>query len=153
MVVTEGLTVTDFGELKRGQLSAVFNAAARQFTLQVIARNRGKEHLLVLDEQWLPVLLGSIQFRTQVAVDDGEVTISVEDVEVLGFGSTLEEALADALNELHTYALEFFAHPDRYRGTYRERHAPWLLRVLITPREERRALLATAPAREESRAA
>ncbi|MDE3075936.1 MAG: hypothetical protein KGJ86_10960 [Chloroflexota bacterium] len=131
----------------------MFNAAARQFTLEVIARNRGKEHLVVLDEHWLPVLLGSIQFRTQVAIEDAEVTISVEDVEVLGFGSTLDEALADALNELHTYALEFFAHPQRYRGTYRERHAPWLLRFLITPENERRSLLTTPPTREESPAA
>jgi len=108
---------------------------------QVVSRHRGKEEMLVVATDDLARFLESFRFEPQVVIDQGEVTVEISDLGVLGFGETVEAAMDDLLHELRVYARRFFERSSFYMHTDRAHHAPWLLRFALTPPQRQLDLL------------
>ncbi len=67
--------------------------------------------------------------------------------------ATLEEALADAVEELRAYAQRYFADAAFYAKTDRASHWPWLLRFALTSPDRQVQLLVESPPGSNSTAA
>jgi len=106
---------------------------------------RGKEAMVLVNRDDLSNALRHFVFTTAVIFDEGEVTVEVPQVGVLGFGETLDAALDDAVEELRLYADRFFEKAAFYMASDRRDHAPWLLRFALTQPDEQRGLLEEAP--------
>jgi hypothetical protein len=85
--------------------------------------------------------LDSYRFDPQVTLDEGEVTVALRDLGILGFGDSLEAAMGDLVTELRLYTQRFFDRWTFYRETDRRQHARLLFRFALTPRERQLELL------------
>ncbi len=98
--------------------------------------------LLVAPEDLEDLLnLDGYRFDPQVSIDEGEVTVALRDLGVLGFGDSLEGAMDDLVKELRLYTRRFFDRWSFYRETDRRKHAPLLFRFALTPQERQLELL------------
>jgi Antitoxin of toxin-antitoxin, RelE / RelB, TA system len=118
---------------------------------QIVSRHRGKEEMLLVGTRDLAQFLDSFRFEPRLTIEPGEVTAELEQLALVGFGETSEEAMQDLAEELRVYAHDFFERASFYAETDRAAHAPWLLRFAVTPPERQLDLLyedsqATAPA-------
>lgn len=129
----------------KAHLSDVMTAVVAGHQPHEVVR-RGKEAMVLLNRDDLAAALEHFSFHPTVVLDQGEVTVEVPEVGVLGFGAELDEAVDDALQELRSYAQRFFDKAAFYLSSDRARHAPWLLRFALTPAEQQRALLEDRPA-------
>jgi hypothetical protein len=94
---------------------------------------------VVLDLEILRALLTDYLIEPTVNYDGGEVTIAAGQFGVLGFGSTLEEAIDDFIEELGVYAVKFF---ENSKAKQFDRVAYLtLLHFVLTPPDEQEALL------------
>jgi hypothetical protein len=111
----------------------------------VIERHGGKEAMLLLGLSDMEPLLDHFRFHTLSSVSDGEFVLRQEDLNLVAGGETFEHA-ASELQELATsYAEQYFERLNFYAQTDRVKHMPWLLRLILTPEADRRALLIGAP--------
>jgi hypothetical protein len=85
--------------------------------------------------------LDGYRFDPQVTIDEGEVTVALKDLGLLGFGDSLEAAMDDLVTELRLYTQRFFDRWTFYRETDRRQHAPLLFRFALTPPERQLELL------------
>lgn len=85
--------------------------------------------------------LAAYRFEPQVSIDQGQVTVELANLGLLGFGDSLDEAMHDLLEELRAYAHRFFDRWSFYRETDRRKHAPWLLRLALTAPDHQLDLL------------
>lgn len=138
--MTDALHSTDFSAAK-ARLSDVMTDVFHRRRPQVVARHRGKEQMLLVRPDDLAIMLGDQRLDVRVVHDEGEVTLRIPDMGVLGFGETLDEATDDLLVELRAYAARYFEDPVRYLNTPRVAHAGALLRFAISPHDEQRRML------------
>jgi Antitoxin of toxin-antitoxin, RelE / RelB, TA system len=129
----------DFSPAK-AHLSDVMDAVFHQHRLQVISRHRGKEQMLLVRPEDLVAMLADQRLEVLAVYDGGEITLRVPELGVLGFGDTLDEAIADLLADVRLYVARFFENPAPYmagRGT-----PPLaLLRFALSPEGEQRSVL------------
>jgi len=144
MSATVPLPAIDFSDAK-AHLSDVMASVVHQRQPRLVRRHRGKEAMLLVPPDDLARALRTFRFDASVIHSEGETTVALEQFGVLGFGKTLEEALADALEELRAYAQRYFADTAFYAKTDRAGHWPWLLRLALTPPEQQTALLLDPP--------
>jgi hypothetical protein len=137
---TPTLASLDFSRAKSA-LSDLMTQVVHEHRPRVVSRHRGKERMLLVRTDDLAGYLSSFRFETEVVDEDGEVTVALPRLGLLGFGKTRDEALADLLEELRAYARDFFERSSFYAATDRADHAPWLLRFALTPAERQRELL------------
>lgn len=145
--MTETLLSTDFSEAK-AHLSDLMTDVYHSHRPHLVSRHRGKEQMLLVGREDLARLLANHRLDVRVVYDDGEVTLRVPDLGLLGFGDTYEAAAEDLLSELEVYAASYFQNPARYAYTSRSSHAGVLMRFALSSLEGRRAMLAEAPAGE-----
>lgn len=145
MHAPDPLRALEFSRAK-AQLSDVMNAVSREHQVCLVSRHGGKEWMALVHPDDVADVLRPYTFETAVAVDQDEVTVVVEPLRVLGFGSTLHEALEDALTEIEMRAETFFSDPAFHRKAGRGHEFPYLLRFALTPPEQRLSLL-EAPSR------
>ena len=138
---TSVLRSLDFSRAKAA-LSDLMTQVVHEHRPRVVSRHRGKERMLLVRTDDLAGYLGSFTFETESVTDKGEITLALPRLGLLGFGSSLEEARTDLLAELRAYARDFFDRATFYAATDRAAHAPWLLRVAVTPPEQQLELLA-----------
>ncbi len=125
------LPVLDFSDAK-ARLSDVMTAVTQQHQPRLVQRHHGKESMVLVDASDLAGFLTAYRFEPTVVVDGGEFTMELERLGVVGFGTTLDEAIADLVSELHAYTRRYFAQPAFYAYTDRRDHWPWLLRFALT---------------------
>ena len=130
----------DFSPAK-AKLSDVMNEVFHQHRLRVVSRHHGKEKMLLVRPEDLVAILGERRLNVLAVYDEGEVTLRVPEMGVLGFGGSLDEAIDDLLRELRVYAERFFEDPIRYLSTSRAAHAASLLRFALAPEGEQRSML------------
>src|SRR5712692_7927598 len=140
---TPALPSLDFSRAK-STLSAVMTEVVHEHRPRVVSRHRGKERMLLVRADDLARFLGEFRFEAEVIADGGEVTIALSRLGVLGFGTTVDEALEDLLVELRAYARDYFERASFYAATDRAEHAPWLLRFALTPPDQQLHLLRDA---------
>jgi hypothetical protein len=138
--MSDALHSTDFTAAK-ARLSDVMTDVFHRRRPQFVARHHGKEQMLLVRPDDLATMLGDHRLDVRVVYDEGEVTLRIPDMGVLGFGETLDEATDDLLVELRAYAARYFEDPIRYLNTPRVTHAGALLRFAISPHDEQRRML------------
>jgi hypothetical protein len=97
--------------------------------------------MLLVRPDDLLAMLGDHRLDVRAVYDADDVTLSVPELGVLGFGETLEDAVQDLLDELRAYAGRYFDDPQRYFPTSRGSHAAALLRFALGDADEQRAML------------
>lgn len=129
----------DFSPAK-AQLSDVMNAVFHEHRLHVVSRHRGKEQMLLVRPEDLVAMLRDQRLAVVAVYDEGEITLRVPELGVLGFGDTLDGAIQDLLEELRVYVTRFFENPSRYLAG---RGLPplALLRFALGGEDEQRATL------------
>jgi hypothetical protein len=108
---------------------------------QIVSRHRGKEEMLLVGTRDLVRFLDSFRFDPRLTIEPDEVTAELEELGLVGFGGTADEAMQDLVEELRIYAQDFFERASFYAQTDRAGHAPWLLRFAVTPPERQLDLL------------
>jgi prevent-host-death family protein len=141
---TDILTTRAFAEAK-AKLSDLMSEVVREHRPVVLDRNRGKEEALVMSVEDLRALLDAFPFNPQVSLSDGEFVVRLAELNLISGGSSFDEAIAELVELIETYAEDYFERFDFYRHTARRQHLPWLLRFALAPASERRDLL-VAPA-------
>jgi hypothetical protein len=140
MSAAEAFSTWSFSEAKAG-LSDVMSGVVRDHRPTVVERHRGKEAMLLLGLADLKPLLDHFRFTTKASVSEGEFVLRQPELDLVAGGETFEDA-ARELEELSgAYAERFLARLDFYMQTERAAHMPWLLRIALTPPQERVALL------------
>lgn len=138
--MTDAIHSTDFSPAK-ARLSDLMTDVYHRRRPQFVSRHRGKEQMLLVRPDDLATMLGGERLDVRVVYDEGEVTLRIPEMGVLGFGDTLDEAVDDLLVELRAYARRYFDEPARYLDTPRGAHAAALLRFAISSEEEQRRML------------
>jgi hypothetical protein len=105
--------------------------------------------MLLVRPEDLVALLGDQRLEVLAVYDEGEVTLRVPEIGVLGFGDSLDEALEDLLMELRVYVARFFEDPSRYMAGRRIPPVA-LLQFALSGEDEQRSMLGIeAPAERE----
>ena len=131
---------TDFSPAK-SQLSDVMTKVFHGHQPRLVSRHHGKEQMLLVRPDDLVAMLADARLNVVAVYDQGEVTLRVPEMGVLGFGDSLDEATDDLLAELREYAARFFREPARFMATSRAGHAAALLRFALAPEDEQRRML------------
>lgn len=134
---------SDFSPAK-AHLSDVMNDVFHGHRPQVVSRHRGKEQMVLVRPDDLVAMLGDQRFDVLAVYDQGEVTLRIPAMGVLGFGVSLDEATDDLLDELRAYATRYFREPERYLATARGGHAGALLRFALTDETGQRQMITEA---------
>lgn len=125
----------------KSQLSDYMTRVFHNHQPHVVSRHQGKEQMLLVRPDDLAAMLGDRQFDVRAAYERDVVTLRIPEMGVLGFGETLDEAVDDLLEELHSYATRFFQEPARFIATSRSAHAAALLRFALASEDEQRQML------------
>ncbi len=127
---------TRFSEA-RSQLSRLFDEVMEDLR-PVLIRRKGREEALLLRRENLEALLEPFTLKAKVMrEDDGSTTIAVDELEWAVNGPTREAAVKALLDDLRQYAGDYLARaPVFLRAPNRRTHFPYVLRILLDPRDE-----------------
>ncbi len=125
----------------KAQLSDVMTRVFHGHQPRLVSRHNGKEQMLLVRPDDLVSMLVDHQFDVRAVYDPDGVTLRIQDLGILGFGETLDEAVVDLLDELRAYAGRYFDEPARYLATSRGAHAATLLRFALSSPDQQRTML------------
>jgi Antitoxin of toxin-antitoxin, RelE / RelB, TA system len=86
-------------------------------------------------------LLDHSDFHTLSSVSDGEFVLRLQELGLVAGGETFEQAASELEELALAYAERYFERLHFYAQTDRAEQMPWLLRLILTPDADRRALL------------
>jgi hypothetical protein len=86
-------------------------------------------------------LLEHFSFNTLSSVSDGEFVLRQPELNLVAGGETFEHAALELEELVLAYAERYFERLRCYTQTDRAEQMPWLLRLILTPEADRRALL------------
>ena len=129
----------------KAALSEVMSGVVHDHQPMVIERHGGKEAMLLLGLSDIGPLLEHFSFNTLSSVSDGEFVLRQAELNLLSGGETFEQAVVELEDLAVSYAERYFERLHFYAQTDRAEQMPWLLRLLLTPEDDRRALLIGAP--------
>lgn len=125
-----------FSEAK-AKLSELLTEVVFGHTPRAIERHRGKERAVLLrPDDLLTLLEAEHRLPVEAAVEKDAVTVTIKEPSLLGFGSTVTEAMEDLGQELERYVADYIERFGFYLQTDRVRHAAAVLRLALTPREQ-----------------
>lgn len=135
-------TVVGYSEAKAG-FSGIVRRATHGHSPVVLERQRGgREGVVLVDRDDLAEALDDHRLETEVFIEDGRYSISLEEFGLHGTGSSFDEAVADLLEAVREYADNYFAQLEFYRRTpNRAKHYLPLLRFRATPADRQVDLL------------
>jgi hypothetical protein len=111
----------------------------------VIERHGGKEAMLLLGLSDMGPLLDHFRFHTVSSVSKGEFVLRQAELGLVAGGETFEQAASELQELAVAYAERYFERLHFYAQTDRAEQMPWLLRLVLTPEADRRALLLGGP--------
>lgn len=133
----------------KAHLSDLMDQAVHGHRLQLIDRHRGKEQAVLVSVADLALLLEGFRFEPKVSVSDGEFVVRLPELGLIAGGSSYEEALRELVELAEQQAEDYLDRLDFYMQTERRGQLPWLLKVALTPSDERPQLFTpTAPSQE-----
>ena len=133
----------------KAHLSDLMDQAVHRHRLQLIDRHRGKEQAVLVSVADLALLLEGFRFQPKVSVSDREFVIRLPELGLIAGGSSYEDALRELTELAEQQAEDYLDRLDFYMQTERRGQLPWLLKVALTPSDERPQLfLAPAPTQE-----
>jgi hypothetical protein len=128
----------------KAALSEVMSAVVHDHQPTVIERHDGKEAMLLLGLSDMQPLLDHFEFHTLSSVSDGEFVLRQPELGLVAGGETFEQAASELEDLAVAYAERYFERLSFYAQTDRAEQMPWLLRLILTPVGDRRALLVGA---------
>lgn len=132
---------TGFTEAK-SQFSMLMDEVVHRHRPKVIDRHKGRESMLALQtDDAAEIFLSAAVTPLEVAHEEDEVVVTATALSLIGDGPDLASALEMLAGEIEDFACAYFDRFDYYRHTPDRELAPFLLRLLLTPRDQRRALL------------
>jgi hypothetical protein len=144
MATVDLIPTRSFSEAKSA-LSEVMSGVVHDHRPTVVERHGGREAMLLLALADLEPLLEHFRFHTRATVSEGEFVLRQEELGLVAGGATFDAAVAE-LEELAVASAEhYFERLGFYAQTHRAKQMPWLLRLIVTPARERRALLLGEP--------
>ena len=150
--LTHPLAPQPFAQAK-AHLSDLMDQAVHQHRMQLIDRHRGKERAVLVSVADLGLLLEGFRFEPKVSVSDGVFVIRLPELGLVAGGSTYEEALGELVELAEQQAENFLDRLDFYMQTERRTQLAWLLKVALTPAEDRSQLFLPSPPAQEAEAA
>jgi hypothetical protein len=111
----------------------------------VVERHGGKEVMLLLGLSDMGPLLSHFDFHALSSVSEGEFVLRLPELDLVAGGDTFEQAASELEELAVAYAERYFERLSFYAQTDRAEHMGWLLRLILTPAADRRALLIGAP--------
>jgi len=144
MATVASLPTRGLSEAKAA-LSDVMSGVVHDHQPMVIERHGGKEAMLLLGLSDMWPLLDHFSFHTLSSVSDGELVLRQTELNLVAGGETFEQAAAELEELALAYAERYFERLHFYAQTDRAEQMPWLLRLVLTPEDDRRALLIGAP--------
>lgn len=129
----------------KAALSDVMSGVVHRHQPTVIERHGGKEAMLLLGLSDMEPLLSHFRFQTWASVSEGEFVLRQPELNIVAGGETFEQAASELEELAVAYAERYFERLDFYAQTDRAEQMPWLLRLILTPAADRRALLLSAP--------
>jgi Antitoxin of toxin-antitoxin, RelE / RelB, TA system len=129
----------------KSTLSEVMSGVVHRHQPTVIERHGGKEAMLLLGLSDMQPLLGHFRFHTRTSVSEGEFVLRQPELNLVAGGHTFEQAASELEELAVAYAERYFERLDFYAQTDRAEQMPWLLRLILTPAADRRALLIATP--------
>ncbi len=129
----------------KATLSEVMSGVVHRHQPTLVERHGGKEAMLLLALSDVEPLLAHFRFHTQASVSEGEFVLRQPEVGLIAGGATFDAAAGELEELAVAYADRYFERLDFYMQTDRAEHMPWLLRLIVTPASERRALLLGEP--------
>jgi hypothetical protein len=144
MAAAASLPTRGISEAK-ATLSDVMSGVVHRHRPMVIERHGGKEAMLLLGLSDMQPLLEHFRFHTRASLSEGEFVLRQSELGLLAGGETFEQAAAELEELAIAYAERYFERLDFYAQTDRADQMPWLLRLILTPEADRRALLIGEP--------
>ncbi len=129
----------------KATLSDVMSGVVHDHQPTVIERHGGKDAMLLLGLPDMEPLLGHFSFHTRSSVSEGEFVLRQPELNLVAGGETFEQAASELEQLALAYAERYFERLGFYAQTDRAEQMPWLLRLILTPAADRRALLLGAP--------
>jgi hypothetical protein len=129
----------------KAALSDVMSGVVHDHRPIVIERHGGKEAMLLLGLSDMGPLLDHFRFHTVSSVSEGEFVLRQDELNLVAGGETFEQAAAELQELAVAYAERYFERLNFYAQTDRAAQMPWLLRLILTPEADRRALLLGGP--------
>ncbi len=129
----------------KATLSDVMSGVVHRHQPMVIERHGGKEAMLLLGLSDMQPLLDHFRFHTRSSVSEGEFVLRQPELNLVAGGDTFEQAASELEELAVAYAERYFERLGFYAQTDRVEQMPWLLRLILTPEANRRALLIGAP--------
>jgi hypothetical protein len=132
---------TGFTEAK-SQLSTLMDDVVHRHRPKVIDRHKGRESMVALPtDDAAEIFLSAAVTPLEVAYEEDEVVATATLLSLIGDGPDLPSALEMLGDEIEDFACAYFDRFEYYRHTPDRELAPFLLRFLLTAREDRSALL------------
>lgn len=115
----------------RKQWSSVIDTAVRKRPVFI---KRTRDNVTMINSEAFENLLTSYKFHISlIPEDDGTVTASVKEIDIVDNGATKEEAVEKIMTDLREYAVDFYSEFDYWRSApNRKNHVPFVLKILLS---------------------
>lgn len=144
MSAVAGLTTHSLSEAK-ATLSEVMSGVVHRHQPTLVERHGGKEAMLLMSLPDLAPLLARFSFHTKASTGGGEIVLRQSELGLIAGGETFDDASRELEELALAYAERYFERLGFYLQTDRAEQMPWLMRLIVTPPSERRALLLGEP--------
>ena len=128
----------------KARLSDLMDQAVHGHRVQLIDRHRGKEQAVLVSVADMGTLLEGFEFHPRVSVSEGEFVIRLPELNLIAGGDSYESALEELVELAEAHARNFLDRLDFYMQTDRRAQLGWLLKIALTPPDQRRSLLSPA---------
>lgn len=149
---TQPLAPQAFAQAK-AHLSDLMDQAVHRHRPQLIDRHRGKEQAVLVSVADLDQLLEGFQFQPKVSVSEGEFVVRVPELDLIAGGASYEEAVQELVALAEQQAENYLDRLDFYLQTDRRGQLPWLLKVAVTPADQRSRLFTGVAADQQAEVA
>lgn len=120
----------------RKDWSRVLDSVARRRPAFI---RRTRDHMVLTSTETLSTLLDTIQYTAFIIPEnDGSITLSLDSMDIVVNGATLDAAKTQLAQDIIEYAEEYYADYEEYsKSPNRKAHLPYVMKALIaeSPKE------------------
>ncbi len=109
---------------------------------------RARDYICVINRDDIGLILSNIAFSANEFIeDDGSVTLSLNEIDIVSHGQDHDEALDNLAAEIEEYAQDYYADFEYwFSGLNRKVHYPYIMRVLaLDDREKLKGIISCQP--------
>lgn len=115
-------------EVQKNWAQTIESASHKPFFISTAAGN-----IAMLSFQTLSAILDTVQYEAaELKEDDGSVTLSLDDIDIVANAETLPDAKAALAQAIQEYAEEYYSNFGTYSASpNRRNHLPYIMKALI----------------------